>query len=111
MLVKLNYANGWRCPGGGIKSGETPEAAIIRELQEEIGMTACGALERLEAPRLVSEHQNIFLVGGVEFEGKRSLEIKNVREFGLDNLPPDLRPRWWRPLLSRVHTRLKDQSQ
>lgn len=34
----------WEMPTGGIKSGETPEQAALRELQEEVGYTA-GRLE------------------------------------------------------------------
>ena len=32
-----NYKDWWECPGGKIEPGETPEAAVVREIQEELG--------------------------------------------------------------------------
>src|SRR4051812_909246 len=42
ILVKLRYARGWRLPGGGRSADEDPRHAVLRELREEIGMTAHG---------------------------------------------------------------------
>jgi 8-oxo-dGTP pyrophosphatase MutT (NUDIX family) len=93
VLVLLTYAPRWRLPGGGLKRGEAPEEAMLRELREEIGLTSHGAIERLEdpgsEPGVPGDRSAFFLVRDVVYRPRRSLEVEAVREFDPDRLPPD----------------------
>lgn len=39
LLVKPHYKNHWDIPGGYVEPGESPRAACIREVCEELGLT------------------------------------------------------------------------
>jgi 8-oxo-dGTP pyrophosphatase MutT (NUDIX family) len=47
---KLNW-DGWEFPKGGIKSGEDPEHAVLRELREETGITTATIKKKLSITR------------------------------------------------------------
>lgn len=97
VLVRLTYARGWHLPGGGMKRGERPEDAILRELREEIGLTAHASLEHVAEFRHRPDFRRgiaqLYLVRGVAYTPPLwSLEVEEVRAFPLDALPPDLAP-------------------
>ena len=91
MLVTLSYAKGWRLPGGGQKPNEASHAAILRELREEIGLTAHGSVEMVtifsHRPDYRYGKAALFVVRDVRYRPRWSLEVKEVEEFELDALP------------------------
>ena len=110
ILVKLRYAPGWRVPGGGRKRGEYAQAAVIRELREEIGMTAYGrirlACELEEEVDFKRDLAALLIVEDVRYSPSRwSWEVEQVGEFALDALPPDTAPvtlRWIEALRDHI---------
>jgi ADP-ribose pyrophosphatase YjhB (NUDIX family) len=97
LLVEHSYVPGWHLPGGGVDVGETAEAAVGRELEEETGVRPT------ERPRLLSVHDN-----GRHFRGDHVLlylverwvqaaatsrgEILQTAFFAPDALPPETTP-------------------
>jgi 8-oxo-dGTP pyrophosphatase MutT (NUDIX family) len=104
VLVRLTYAPGWRLPGGGRKRGEDPQAAMLRELREEIGLAAHGAVERLEDVRPDHGESALFLVRDVVYSPRLSLEVEEVGEFDPAD-PPEDAAAWTRQTLEALAAR------
>ncbi|WP_243545834.1 (deoxy)nucleoside triphosphate pyrophosphohydrolase [Pseudodesulfovibrio tunisiensis] len=54
----MRMAGWWEFPGGKVDPGETPEQAVVRELQEELGVTAVDCEFWRE---LVHEYEDFFV--------------------------------------------------
>jgi ADP-ribose pyrophosphatase YjhB (NUDIX family) len=96
VLVRLTYDKGWHLPGGGLKSGEDPQEAILRELTEEIGLQSHGEVvclgEFQHRPDRRRGRSTLFLVRDVRYEFRQSLEIEELGAFAPDALPPGTTP-------------------
>lgn len=83
--------SGWGIPGGFLNKGEQPEAALRRELREEIGIE----VENVELlfARTLRQPRQIEIYFRAEARGKPepcSFEIKQAGWFAIDALPPAL---------------------
>lgn len=81
----------WGIPGGFLNKGEQPEAALRRELQEEVALEVSDVqflfARTLPKPRQVEIY---FLCKPESVPVPSSFEIMKAEWFAVDNLPADL---------------------
>jgi putative (di)nucleoside polyphosphate hydrolase len=99
FLAKRYGQFSWQFPQGGIKERETPEIAVYRELQEEIGLSSddvrlCATsnqwlsyrlpkhlIRRHRKPICIGQKQKWFLFKLVSPENKIRLDLNRIPEF------------------------------
>jgi 8-oxo-dGTP pyrophosphatase MutT (NUDIX family) len=96
LLVEQTYRRGWYLPGGGVRKKEGLDAALSRELREEVGV------EPTSPPRLhgvywnfaesKSDYVAVFVVEHWQRKPARSLEIERDAFFAPTELPEDTSP-------------------
>lgn len=91
LLVRQTYMTGWRLPGGAIGLGEVPEAAVRRELREELGLT--GGRVRLfgiYSRKLwwLTHVVALYVIEGGEVHFRPNLEVSAICWTALQAPPP-----------------------
>ena len=97
LLIRHTYGDRrWRFPGGGVRRGETPEHAALREVKEEVGV----GLRRVEpvgayASRESGARDKVSCfrgeAAGPDFEIHRG-EVGEARWFPAGEPPADISP-------------------
>jgi 8-oxo-dGTP pyrophosphatase MutT (NUDIX family) len=97
LLVKHTYEPHWYLPGGGVKKGESPKAAVIRELKEETGLIVAPYEPVLFGIYYhtyldVNDYPVIYIVKNYTCMPARSGEIEQMKWFHYDELPEMVSP-------------------
>jgi NADH pyrophosphatase NudC (nudix superfamily) len=107
LLLKHRFrpGSGWGLPGGFIEQGEQPEAALRRELREEIGLEVAEVkLFTVRAFKMPKQVEIVFMgqaINAMRSFDELSVEIEEARWFLPGEFPPEL-PRDQTDLIKRA---------
>ncbi|MBU6383395.1 MAG: NUDIX domain-containing protein [Verrucomicrobia bacterium] len=90
LLIRRRDVPIWVLPGGGIDPGESPETAVVREMEEETGFTV--QMERLVGDYIpinrLAKRTHLFECRVLQGEPKITEETSGIQFFPLSALPP-----------------------
>lgn len=95
LLVRQTYMAGWRLPGGAIAHGEAPEAALRRELAEELGLRGGRVrLFGLYSRKLLwlTHIVALYVIEGAEIDFRSNREVRAIRWEAPQTPGPDATP-------------------
>jgi 8-oxo-dGTP pyrophosphatase MutT (NUDIX family) len=96
LLVRHSYVRGWHFPGGGVRGGEPADAAVLRELTEEVGLASYSVCEFYGLfTRKVGPATNVialYRLKDVTIAFEPNLEIRKVMWADPANPPEDTSP-------------------
>jgi ADP-ribose pyrophosphatase YjhB (NUDIX family) len=97
LLVRHTYVEGWYLPGGGVEKGETAATALRREMAEEGGVEATGALSLIgvysQHATFPNDHVVLYRVNDwTPCRTKSAGEIDAIGFYKLDALPSGATP-------------------
>jgi 8-oxo-dGTP diphosphatase len=85
------YAGYWEFPGGKLEAGESVEAALRRELHEELGI-AIGAVQPWKVELVDYPHARVRLHFCKVREWRGAFEMREGQQMAWQNLPVDVAP-------------------